>query len=144
MFSKFSYPIICTEKFGKTVAFYEDYFDFAPAFEMDGFVILKRQGWEDMYLAVIDSHHEVLPEAYKRPVQGMILNFPVADAQAAYEQSYIDGLSVLGEPKDVLCGRKHFFVEDPNGILIDVAEEIDLQALISEDNIDSFRVLASA
>ncbi len=144
MLSKFSYPILCTDKFEASVAFYEDHFSFVPAFEMDGFVIMKREDWDDMYLALIDSNHEVLPEAYKRSTQGMILNYPVEDAQVAYQQNYIDGLSVLSEPQTVLCGRKHYFVEDPNGILIDVAEEVDIESLICEENQDSFRVMACA
>jgi len=131
MLSQFSYPIVCSDCFKKSVAFYEDHFDFVSAFEMDGFVILKREGWENVYLAIIDSEHDALPEHYKRPTQGLILNYPVENVIAFYDDAYHEGLNLISEPKDTLCGRKHFFIEDPSGLLIDVAENIDLSALVS-------------
>lgn len=139
MLSEFSYPIVCSQKFSETVAFYEDYFDFEPAFEMEGFVVLKRRGSRDMYLAIMDANNKTLPEQYRRPVQGMILNYPVGDADAAYRKSYLDGLNVVSEsPEEALCGRRHYFVEDPNGILIDVAQEIDLADIMTVENADRY------
>ena len=139
MLSHFSYPIVCTEKFVQTVAFYEDYFGYSPAFEMEGFVILKREDWDEMYLAVIDSTHEAIPEQYQRAVSGMILNMPVKDVGAAYQELYWEGLNIVSEPEAVLCGRKHFFVEDPNGILIDIAENVAIETVI--DNSEQMKDL---
>ena len=135
MLSQFSYPMICSENFEQTVAFYEDHFDFLPALEMEGFAILSREEWTNMYLAVIDAKHPIIPEKYRKPVAGVILNFPVKDVKAMYERLYDDGLELMSEPKDVKCGRKHFFVEDPNGILIDVAEEIDMSDVMSPEEL---------
>jgi len=133
MLSQFSYPIVCSDSFEKTVAFYEDHFDFIPEFEVAGFVILKRQDWENSYLAVIDSQHDALPDVYKRPAQGVLLNYPVKNVLKFYDYAYHEGLSLVSEPKDVLCGRKHFFIEDPNGILIDVSEPIEISTLVGVD-----------
>lgn len=47
MLSQFMYPIICSEKFSQTVAFYEDHFDYHVAMEMEGFVIMQRADWND-------------------------------------------------------------------------------------------------
>ncbi len=133
MLSQFSYPIISTDKFVQTVAFYEDHFGYASAFEMDGFVILQRENWPEMYLAVIDSTHKAIPAQYQRPVKGMILNMPVCDVDNAYQEAYWEGLDIVTEPKPALCGRKHFFLEDPNGTLLDVAENIDVQTIVNKD-----------
>jgi len=130
MLSQFSYPIICTDRFERTAAFYEDYFDFYPAFEMEGLSVFKRNEWKDMYVAFIDYHHEAIPEHFRTPVKGMILNYPVKDVQAAYQDCYFEGLNIVSEPSLAICGRNHFFVEDPNGILIDIAEDIDLEAVL--------------
>ena len=142
MLSQFSYPIICTENFKQTVAFYEDHFDFVSAFELDGFVILQRQNWPDMYLAIIDSHNKAIPEAYQRPTSGMILNFPVDDAKSTYDRLYWEGLNLVTEPQNALCGRKHFFVEDPSGILIDVAENIDLASVMDQETMEKLFLVA--
>jgi catechol 2,3-dioxygenase-like lactoylglutathione lyase family enzyme len=135
MLSQFSYPMICTDNFEQTVAFYEDYFEFMPSLEMEGFVILSRETWQDMYLAVIDCNHTTIPEKFRKPVSGMILNFPTEDVKATYEKLYDEGLDIVSEPEDAKCGRKHFFVEDPNGILIDVAEEVDMEKLMSPEEL---------
>lgn len=142
MLSQFSYPIVCTEKFVQAVAFYEDHFGYSPAFEMDGFVILKRQDRDDAYLAIIDSNHGVIPEHYRRSVKGMILNFPVENVNSTFQEFYWEGLNIVSEPESALCGRKHFFVEDPNGILIDVAENVSIESLISNAEMQNLCVVA--
>jgi catechol 2,3-dioxygenase-like lactoylglutathione lyase family enzyme len=129
MLSQYSYPIICAENFVKTVNFYEDHFEFVPAFEMIGFAILERKNWPGMYLGVIDSKHTSLPEQYRNKASGMILNYPVYSVDKTFHELYWEGINIVSDPEDALCGRKHFFVEDPNGILIDVAENIDAEAL---------------
>lgn len=133
MLSQFLYPMIVSEHFEQTVAFYEDHFEFSPSLEMEGFVILSRDDCTDMYLAIFDYRHDVIPEKYRKPVSGMILNYPTKDAQAMYNRLYDDGLDLVSEPEEVKCGRKHFFVEDPNGILIDVAEDVDLAKVMSPE-----------
>lgn len=122
MLAQFYYPIICTDHYVKTVNFYEDHFDFAPDFELSGFIIMKHRTEEHMYLAIIDKNHNAIPKQYKKPVSGMILNYPVKDVRAAYQQYYWEGLNIISEPESASCARRHFFIEDPNGILIDIAE----------------------
>lgn len=144
MLSQYSYPIICSENFEKTVAFYEDHFDFVPKLEMKGFAILKRENWDNIYLSVIDSNHAAIPEEHKRPVQGLLLNYPVENVVKFYDYAYHEGLTLLSEPKDAACGRKHFYIEDPNGVLIDIAQNIDLQKFIEEQNCDDIYIAKSA
>lgn len=140
MLSQFSYPIICTDKYVQTVNFYEDHFDFAPEFELKDFVILKRKDYEDCYIAIISSDNQILPEKYMKTVSGMILNYPTKDVRATYQQMYWEGLNIISEPVETPCLRKHFFVEDPNGILIDVATDIKTNA---NGIIDEIRELCS-
>ncbi len=133
MFSQFSYPIICAENFAQTVNFYEDHFNYVSVLEVKGFAILKREGYKDMHLSIIDKNHEQIPEAYRKRAQGMILSMPVNDVDKAYEELYWEGLEMLGEPAEAVCGRMHFMVEDPNGILIDVTKNIPIPAFVKAD-----------
>lgn len=135
MLSQFSYPVICSAFFNKTISFYEDYFNFSPVLEMEGYAVLKRADCQNSYLAVIDSLHDGIPQRFRRSVQGLILSFPVEDVADAYRKLYLEGLNILGEPDVVLCGRRHFLVEDPNGILISVAENVALEDILDPDNI---------
>lgn len=126
MLSQFLYPIICTENYVQTVNFYEDHFDFIPEFELPGYVILKRKEHDNNYLAIIDKNHENIPEQYRKTATGMILNYPVKSANIAYQQFYWEGLHIVSEPRSDAGYPKsrYFYIEDPNGMLINVAEEI--------------------
>lgn len=139
--TQFSYPIICTDKFRDTVNYYEDYLGFVPQFEIiKNFVILKRNAYHDVYVAILDVNNHEIPEEYRKSSSGIIINFPVEDVQKAYDELYIEGLKILNEPKISICGRKHFFVVDPNGILIDVAENVPLEAAMTKEQQDMISI----
>ena len=134
MLTEFSYPIMCTAKFKETVAYYEDFFDFVPSLEiMDNFVIMERTGWAGLYIAVLNLNNEEVPEGYQTPTTGLILNLPVENVDQAYDCFYFEGLNVISKPKAAICGRKHFFIEDINGNLIDVAQNIPLELVWPHD-----------
>ena len=134
MFSDFYYPIISTPKFSETVGFYEDHLEYELAFEMDNFAILKRCNLDDVYLGIIDSSHDILPEPYQRPTNGLVLNYPVENTNLAYQQFYWEGLNILSEPVKVPCGRKYFLIEDPNGNLINVTQDVPIDTVISAED----------
>lgn len=145
MLTQFSYPIICTDKFRDTVNYYEDYLGFSVQFEIvQNFVILKRDSYKDVYVAILDINNHEIPEEYRRSSSGVILNFPVEDVEKAYDELYIEGLEILDKPKISICGRKHFFVVDPNGILINVAENVPLEDAMTPEQKNLVTIAADA
>lgn len=145
MLTQFSYPIICTDKFRDTVNYYEDYLGFSVQFEIvQNFVILKRNSYKDVYVAILDINNHEIPEEYRRSSSGVILNFPVEDVEKAYDELYIEGLEILDKPKISICGRKHFFVVDPNGILINVAENVPLEDAMTPEQKNLVTIAADA
>ena len=116
------YPIICTNRLVETVNFYEDHFDFIPEIQMDEYVLLKHSVYEDRYLAFLDVTCPILPKEAQKVSSGIIINFPVKNVDAAYQQAYWEGLDIVEEPKAAKCGRKHFLIRDPNGIYLDVMQ----------------------
>lgn len=127
MLSNFSYPILCTDKYAQTVNFYEDYLGYVVTMESNGFVVMRREEFDNMYLAVIDLNHGAIPDEYRKSASGMILSYPVADVRTAYQNLYWEGLTLVNEPSETYCGRLHFMVVDPNGILVDVSENIPVE-----------------
>ena len=79
-----------------------------------------------MFLGFTKKTNTVIPEQHRKTPQGVMINYPVKDVQKMYDHLYQEGLTLLNEPENAPCGRKHFMVEDPNGILIDVAEDLDI------------------
>ncbi|WP_166345566.1 VOC family protein [Phytoactinopolyspora limicola] len=122
------YPVIMTDKVQETLAFYVEHFGFTVTFEADWYVSLKRPGvdGEPSYeLAILDHSHPTIPEGYRRPVTGLLLNFEVADVDAEYKRLVEGaGLAPKLELRTETFGQRHFIVADPAGVLIDVITEI--------------------
>ncbi|MGN9838120.1 VOC family protein [Nonomuraea sp. H19] len=116
------YSVICTAKVDESKDFYVRLFGFEVTFEADWYVSLRRGTYE---LALLDHAHPTLPEAYRRPVAGLLLNFEVADVDAEWRRLVAgEGLSPELALRDEDFGQRHFIVSDPNGVLIDVITPI--------------------
>lgn len=115
------YPVICTQRIAETAEFYTGLFGFETTFASDWYVSLRRPDPPHYELALLDHSHETLPEPYRAPVQGLLLNFEVADADAEYDRLVTRaGLPVALPLRSEEFGQRHFIVADPNGVLIDV------------------------
>ncbi len=119
------YPVICTDDVPASQAFYQRHFDFAPAFEADWYVHLTSRHDANVHLAILDHRHSTIPEGFRRPMQGgLLLNFEVADVDAAYARAQAEGLDLRLPIRDEAFGQRHFIVADRNGVLIDVIKPI--------------------
>jgi catechol 2,3-dioxygenase-like lactoylglutathione lyase family enzyme len=120
------YPVLLTSKIAESTAFYKRHFGFETAFEADWYVSLKREcGGRVDELALLDPTHPTVPEAYRRPVQGVILNFEVADVDAEHARLIGQaGLPELLTLRSEAFGQRHFITADPSGVMIDVITNI--------------------
>jgi catechol 2,3-dioxygenase-like lactoylglutathione lyase family enzyme len=118
------YPVICTDKLAETRAFYETHFDFAPAFESDWYVHLTSRSDSRVNLAILDHTHETIPDGYRKPAQGVLINFEVEDVDTAYAAAQTAGLNIRLTIRDEAFGQRHFIVADPSGVLVDVVKPI--------------------
>jgi catechol 2,3-dioxygenase-like lactoylglutathione lyase family enzyme len=120
------YPVLLTPKIAECAAFYKSHFGFESAFEADWYVSLKREsGGRVDELALLDPAHPTIPEAYRRPVQGVILNFEVEDVDTEHARLIGQaGLPELLTLRSEAFGQRHFITADPSGVLIDVITNI--------------------
>lgn len=120
------YPVLLTSKIAESTAFYQCHFGFETAFEVDWYVSLKRTTESRVdELALLDPTHPTIPEAYRRPVQGVILNFEVEDVDAEHARLIGQaGLPELLTLRSEAFGQRHFITADPSGVLIDVITNI--------------------
>ncbi|MCW6007979.1 VOC family protein [Micromonospora sp. CPCC 205371] len=119
------YPVICTPRLKESRDFYTRLMGFETTFEADWYVSLRRAGTPPYELALLDHDHPTLPAAYRRPVQGLLLNFEVSDVDAEWERLVVDGgLTAVLELRSEDFGQRHFIVADPNGVLVDVITPI--------------------
>ncbi|TDG00842.1 VOC family protein [Paenibacillus piri] len=120
------YPVILTERVAESSAFYTDYFGFEKVYEADWYVSLRLAGGNTPFeLALLNAAHPTVPAAYRKPAQGLILNFEVDDANAEYARLIADNqLPLEQDIRDEEFGQRHFITRDPNGVLIDVIQII--------------------
>ncbi|WP_181777548.1 VOC family protein [Amycolatopsis pittospori] len=116
------YPVVMTDRLAETRDFYRDHFGFELTFEADWYVSLKRGEWE---LAILVPGHDTIPAGFGKPVQGLLLNFEVEDVDAEHRRLVVEaGLPEALSLRSEEFGQRHFIVADPNGVLIDVIQEI--------------------
>lgn len=119
------YPVLCTERLGESVAFYSTLFGFETTFTCDWYVSLRRPEPPHYELALVAAEHETVPEAFRRPAQGLLLNFEVADVDAEYARLVTGaGLKTELPLRSESFGQRHFIVAAPDGVLIDVITPI--------------------
>ena len=63
-------------------------------------------------------------DGYRKPVQGLLLNFEIDDVDAEYVRLKAAGLPILRDIKSEDFGQRHFITHDPAGVMIDVIKVI--------------------
>ncbi|MGM1017421.1 MAG: VOC family protein [Actinomycetota bacterium] len=120
------YPVLMVDDVAESALFFREELGFDVTFEADWYVSLRAGGFE---LAVLDRIHATIPEGFREPVRGLLLNVEVEDAAAEHtrlvgERGVPERLSLRDED----FGQRHFIVEGPGRVLIDVIEPIEPSA----------------
>ena len=118
------YPVIACDNVAETAAFYTAHFGFAAVFEADWYVHLQSAADPSVNLAILDCTHETIPDGYRKPVQGLLINFETDDVDAEYERLKEAGLPILQDLRSEDFGQRHFITRDPAGAMIDVITPI--------------------
>jgi catechol 2,3-dioxygenase-like lactoylglutathione lyase family enzyme len=123
------YTVIGTDDVAAVADFYRTHFGFATTFAADWYVSLARDDDPGRELAILDYTHPTVPEAYRRPAAGVLLNFEVEDVDAEYERLVKRaGLQPVLDLRSEDFGQRHFIVADPAGVLVDVITPIEPSA----------------
>ncbi|MEC6748176.1 VOC family protein [Marinilactibacillus sp. XAAS-LB27] len=127
------YPVLMTDKIAASRDFYTKYFNYSISFEADWYVSLVNSKTGDE-LALLDSEHETIPEKFRKPVQGLLLNIEVDDVDSIYQKLVVENhLPIHLSLRDEAFGQRHFMISDPNNILIDVIEVIPMDETYIEN-----------
>lgn len=117
------YPVLMVDDVAEAARFYREELGFEVTFEADWYVSLRVDGGE---LAILDHTHETIPDGFREPVRGLLLNVEVPDAAAVHGRLVGErGLPERLPLRDEAFGQRHFIVEAPGGVLIDVIEPIE-------------------
>lgn len=121
------YAVIGSERIAESRDFYTGHFGMSVTFDSDWYVslIANADGAPGPFqLALLDYRHPSVPDAFRRPTSGLLLNFETEDVDREYKRLRAAGLPIHLELRSEEWGQRHFITADPNGVLIDVIQVI--------------------
>lgn len=130
------YPVLGSANVPAAQRFYEQHFGFAPAFEADWYAHLQHPLHEHLTLAIVDRTHTSVPAAGRTPAAGLLLNIEVDDVDEEYARLTAAGVGILLELRDEPWGQRHFIVDAPDGVMVDVVKPIPPAEEFAADYVD--------
>ncbi|WP_291918875.1 VOC family protein [Chitinophaga sp.] len=112
---------IITHKIAASKKFYTEILGFGVAFENDFYLLLHTPDSSAMLSFLLPDHASQQP--LFRPAfagKGIYLTIEVADVDALYQQIKAKGAEILIELRNEPWGDRHFAIQDPNGVGIDL------------------------
>jgi catechol 2,3-dioxygenase-like lactoylglutathione lyase family enzyme len=114
---------ILTEKLSESKTFYTERLGFGVTFEND-FYLLMHTPNRQAELSFLLPHHSSQQPFFHKPYngQGMYLTIEVDDVDSIYKDLKSKGVEIKVELRDEPWGDRHFAIEDPNGVGIDIVK----------------------
>lgn len=119
------FPDICTQNIDAAKTFYTSLFDLEVLFSIDWYVQLKSPTDDNLQIAFVDLNHESVPKAYQKIAQGVVVTIESEIVDQLYDKANKLKIPIIKALCDEEWGQRHFMVEDPNGLLVDVYKAIE-------------------
>jgi catechol 2,3-dioxygenase-like lactoylglutathione lyase family enzyme len=114
---------IITKKLAETKAFYSKFLGFGVTFENEFYLLLHTPDKKVEISFLLPDHPSQQPlfkKAFKG--QGMYFTIEVEDADKVYKDLKMKGAAIKIDIRNEPWGDRHFAIEDPNGIGIDIVK----------------------
>jgi uncharacterized glyoxalase superfamily protein PhnB len=118
------YPVLLSADVPAAAAFYQTHLGFRPLYTSDWYVHLQSTEDARVNLGLVAMTHPTVPATAQGKTGGLLLNFEVADPDTHYQRLQDAGLAILVPLRDEAFGQRHFILEGPDGVLIDVIRPI--------------------
>lgn len=114
---------IITQKLAETKSFYTDHLGFGTTFENEFYLLMHTPGHAAEISFLLPDHPSQQPFFHKPfQGQGMYLTIEVDDVDSIYQELKNKGVAIKIDIRDEPWGDRHFAIEDPNGIGIDIVK----------------------
>lgn len=116
------HPLTITDKMNETAEFYKNFFDFEEVFSSDWYVQLSHKNGAEIGIMMPDlsNQPEILHKVYGG--NGMVFTFETEDAGEIYSTLQSKEAPIVYELKDEEWGQRHFILQDPAGVYVDVVQ----------------------
>lgn len=114
---------IVTAKLAESKAFYTKYLGFGITFENEFYLLLHSPNKQAELSFLLPDHPSQQPLFQKAfPGQGVYITVEVDDVDKFYKDLKQKGVAIKIELRDEPWGDRHFAIEDPNGVGIDIVK----------------------
>ena len=119
-----SFPVFIVANLQSAKTFYTEHLGFGVAFENDWYLHLVSESGVQLGFLLPDqpTQPEMFHQAYSG--SGAIFSIEVDDADAAYAFARNQSLNIVLELRSEDWGQRHFCIEDPNGVHLDIVQAI--------------------
>jgi len=123
--AKSSFPVFIVKNIGTAKEYYTKYFDFNIAFENEWYLHLVSESGVQIGFMLPNqpSQPELFHSAYSG--KGVIFSIEVDDVDDAYSQVQEQKLKVVLTLRSEEWGQRHFSLEDPNNVYVDIVQAIE-------------------
>ena len=119
------YPVICASHGQSLVDFFTQQLHFEPVFNSDWYWHLNLPSTSHINIGIVDHQHPSVPDGYRKPAQGLILNFELGKVADLYARAQAKKWKILLTLRDEDWGQRHFIIATPEpGVMLDFIETI--------------------
>lgn len=114
---------ILTTKLSESKAFYSEVLNFGVSFESEFYLLMHTPSKKEEISFLLPNHPTQDP-FFHPPFtgQGVFLTLEVEDVDSIYKEIKSKGVEIKVDLKDEPWGDRHFSIQDPNGIGIDIVK----------------------
>lgn len=123
------YTVFIVKDLDTSTQFYREWFGFEPVFQSTFFVLLRSPGASSFNIGLMSETHPSSPPSSPAMTakSGAFLTLQTADAKSDYDKLKAAGLPIYYHLKDEPWGQRRFGIIDPNGMYIDIVQQIEPQ-----------------
>lgn len=120
--AKSSFAVFTVRDLNAARAFYKEIFGFDVVFSGDWYVHLVSKSGVQVGFLLPDQPTQ--PSIFQNPYSGngVIFSLEVEDADAAYDFAKSRSLKIVLDLRSEDWGQRHFCIEDPNGVFLDIVQ----------------------
>lgn len=121
------FPVMVVDDLAQLKAYYEAHFGFNAVFYDPEFYLHLVAPDNGVQLGFLLPNHPSQPPILhaKMVNEGYVMSFEVADAHQAHQQAKQMQLQIVLPLTDEAWGQRHFILQDPAGLYIDMVEQLE-------------------
>jgi len=122
---KSSFPVFTVKDLDAATTFYTENLGFDVVFSGDWYIHLVSKSGVQVGFLLPDQPTQ--PPIFQKPYcgEGVIFSLEVEDADSAFEVAKSKSLDIVLELRSEDWGQRHFCIQDPNGVYLDIVQSFE-------------------